>query len=642
MSVRVRILVILISFALVPVLIGGGVTYWAVSKDLSKTEHEQATFATQASANSMAVIGQKMEQAVRTYGFWNDSHAAIQAKDVDWIIENINIAVDDFAVDFGFTTDAGGTVLNSFGTETYSGNLSKDPLLSRVSAGETILSGVYQAQNGLAFVGVSQVLQNQGTGEKVGYLVFGQYLTNDQIGIVKQLTGADISVLAKSGELFSTNEGFSSAGTNGSVLQHSEKGASYLTSYAPLNDINDAEAGQLAVTITANASMAARNDLLRVSIVILIVSSILAIIIGRIAARSLIKPIVLTAQLLKEVTAGDFRHEHKVDAKGEIGEMITAYNGMIAGLRAYIQGTNESSEELALSTGTFSTNIDYLARASEEITQGVQEVASMVLNVQTNTKLTADSVKRMTVGIQEISGNSQGVYELADQTAQQAGSGVQKVESAVRQMNKILSQSKTMEGEVVQLQDNSQKVGQITEVITAIAAQTNLLALNAAIEAARAGENGRGFSVVAEEVRKLAESVTEAAHEIKTIVFEIQNETENVTKSILTEAGAISEGAELVKNAGESFAEIQQAALLVTDKARHITTETKQLAVESEEVVKSIMGAEDNAVQAANSTQNIAAATQQQSASVQEVAGSIGVLDTMAQRLKDLSSKFLV
>jgi len=642
MSVRVRILIILISFALFPVLIGGGITYWAVTNDLSKTEREQATFAAQASAKTMSVIGQKMEQAVKTYGFWDDSYIAFQATDVDWIIENINVAADDFGIDFGITTDVSGIVLNSFGKENYAGDLSRHSLLRRAQSGEKILSGIYQAQNGLAFVGVAHVLQNKGTGEKVGYIVFGQYLTEEQIGMVKQLTGADISVLINSGEKFSTNEAFASAGTNGSVLQKSEKGESYLTSYAPLKDINDEEVGQLAVTITANESMAARNDLLRISLIVLIVSSLLAIVIGRIAARSLIKPIVITSQLLKEVTAGDFRHEHKVDTNGEIGEMLTAYNEMIVGLRAYIQGANASAEELALSTGKFSTNLDYLARASEEITNGVQEVASMVQNVQTNTKLMADSVKRMTASIQEISSNSQGVYDLSNETVQRAKSGVQEIESAVNQMNTILDQSKSMENEVILLENNSLKVGQITEVITAIAAQTNLLALNAAIEAARAGENGRGFSVVAEEVRKLAEGATEAANEIKTIVYQIQNGTENVTKSILTEASAIVEGAELVRNAGQSFREIQQAALLVTDKAKYITTETKQLANESEEVVKSITEAEENSVQVASSAQNIAAATQQQSASVQEVAGSIGSLHEMAQRLKDLSKRFQV
>jgi len=634
--------VILIAFALAPVLIGGGINYWVVNNDLSNTEHEQATFSTQASANTMTILGQKMEQAVRTYGFWDDAYTAVQAKDTDWIINNIDIAADDFDIDFGITIDFTGTVLNSFGKEVYSGDLSKQSLLKRVIAGEKIVSGVYEAQKGLAFVGVAQVLGNKGSGEKVGYLVFGKYLTADQIGTVRQLTGAEISVLPKSGQALSTNKTFSSNGINGSVVKSVANGVSYLTSYTPLKDINGEEVGQLAVTITANASMAARNDLLKVSIVILIVSALLAIIIGLIATGLLIKPIVMTSELLKEVTAGDFSHEHRVDAKGEIGEMLKAYNGMIGGLRIYVQGTNDSAEELAHSTSAFSNNIDYLARASEEITMGVQEVATMVQNVQTNIKLTADSVKRMTEGIQDISGNSLGVYELAHQTAQLAESGVKGIESAVTQMNTILSQSRNMEKEVVYLDENSQKVGHITEVITAIASQTNLLALNAAIEAARAGENGRGFSVVADEVRKLAEEATGAANQIKTIVYELQKGTESVTKSILSEASAIAEGAELVRNAGQAFGEIQQAALQVTDKAKHITTETKQLVGESDDVVNRIIEAEKNAVQAANSAQNIAAATQEQSASVQEVAGSIGSLDEMAQRLKSLSSKFKV
>ncbi|MDP4128057.1 MAG: methyl-accepting chemotaxis protein, partial [Bacillota bacterium] len=545
MSVRIKILVILIAFALVPVFIGGGVNYWVVNRNLSKTEHEQAMFATQAASNTMAVLGQKIEQAGRTYGFWDDAHTAVQAKDSDWIIENINVAKDDFGIDFGFTTDAKGTILNSFGQEAYSGDMSNQPLLKRVVAGEKIISGVYMAQKGLAFVGVAQVLGTKGEGTATGYLVFGKYLTSDQIGTIKQLTGADISVLPKIGQTLSTNDVFSAKGTNGSVVQKVANGMSYLTSYIPLKDINNEEVGQLAVTITANASLAARSDLLKISLAILLVSILLSLVIGRMATNYVIKPIVVTSELLKEVTAGDFRHEHKVDTKGEIGEMLKAYNGMIRGLRVFVQGTNSSAEELTSSTGMFSTNIDYLANASEEITKGVQEVATMVENVQTNTKLTADSVKRMTEGIHEISDNSESVYELAYQTAQLAESGVSEIESAVTQMNTILDKSKNMKNEVVHLDENSQKVGQITEVITAIAAQTNLLALNAAIEAARACENGRGFSVVADEVRKLAEGATEAAHEIKTIVSELQPGTESVTKSILAEASEIAEGAEL-------------------------------------------------------------------------------------------------
>ena len=221
-----------------------------------------------------------MEQAVKTYGFWDDAYTAVQAKDTDWIVNNINIAADDFNVDFGITMDATGTVLNSFGKETYTGDLSKQPLLKRVIAGEKILSGVYQAQKGLAFVGVAQVLGNKGAGEKVGYLVFGKYLTADQIGTVKQLTGADIAVLPKEGQALSTNKLFASKGINGSVVQSVKSGVSYLTSYTPLKDINNEEIGQISVAITANASMAARNDLLKVSIVILIVSILLAIVIG--------------------------------------------------------------------------------------------------------------------------------------------------------------------------------------------------------------------------------------------------------------------------------------------------------------------------------------------------------------------------
>lgn len=642
MSIRIRILIILIAFALIPILIGEGVTYWTIKDDLSQTEREQASFATTASANTMSILGQKMEQAVKTYAFWDDAQKAVQAKDADWIVNNINVATDDFGIDFGFTTDSNGMVLNSFGKESYSGNLSQQPLLKKVVAGDKIATGIYQAQKGLAFVGIAQVLENKGEGEKAGYLVFGKYLTIDQIETVKQLTGAEVSVLPNQGQSLSTNKLFANKGINGSVVRNIENGVSYLTSYTPLKDINNRVIGQLSVSITANASMAARNDLLKVLIIILSLSVLLAVVIGLVTANLIIKPIVVTANLLKEVTAGDFSHEHIVDSKGEIGDMIHAYNGMIRGLRNYVNGTNDSAKELANSTNVFSTNIEYLARASEEITAGVQEVATMVENVQSNAKQTSDSVKRMTEGIQEISKNSLGVYELAQQTVQLAESGVNKIEFSITQMKTILDQSTKMEKEVVFLDENSEKVGQITEAITAIASQTNLLALNAAIEAARAGENGRGFSVVADEVRELAEEATSAANQIKSIVSELQIGTKNVTKSILDEASAIAEGSKLVSKAEQSFEEIQRAALHVLDRSKYITTGTRQLTVESEDIVIKITETEENAVQASSSAQNIAAATQEQAATVQDVANSISSLNNMAQRLKESSSQFKV
>lgn len=642
LRLKKKIVLILFLFSLVPLLVGGGINFWVVNSDLSKTDTEQAVFTSTSATNTIAILGQRVEQGTRTYGFWDDAQKAVGEKDVEWIKDNINVAAQDFELDFGFTTDKDGVVLDSFGKETFQGDISKDPILKKVIAGETLVSGIYQSSKGLVMIGVAQVLSNGGIGEKAGYLVFGKYVTNAQLSTVKKLTGADISILPKEGGVLTTNTAFAkNPPDNRSVTQSNLNGLTYLTAYQPLKNINGEQIATVAVTIPVSATTTARSHLIWVSFGVMLGSIVLALLIGIVSANQILSPITLTSVLLNKVSVGDFSQEHHTKASGEIGEMINAYNRMVSGLRRLIIGTKESTDEVAQATEILTNNVSFLTKASEQITLGIGDISSTAQNVQSNTETSVQSIQYMSVGIQGITDHSHNVRELTYKATQRAQEGVMEVNHAIEQMKQILVQAKDTERIVNNLGANSQKVGQIIEVITGIAEQTNLLALNAAIEAARAGEHGRGFSVVADEVRKLAEGSSSAAQEIQNIINNILIGTQEAVRSMSLETEVISQGAGLVERAGAAFLEIKQATTAVADKVEGITKETQQLANQSKEVVHQVVDAQELVRQVAASAQEIAAATEEQSASVQEVAGLVNVLDSMVKQLRTLSDQFI-
>jgi len=265
-SYKRKIILILFFAVLVPVILGSAIYFKTISQDLNNTQKEQAVFTARAATNTISLLTTPIEQGVQTYGFWNDAQTAVLKKDVQWIKENIDIAQSGYALDFGFTTDKSGVVLDSFGSTTFKGNVSTLPLLKRVESSETLASGIYQINGKLALVGVCQILDNNGKGEKDGYMVFGQYLTTDQLKVLKNIIGADISIIPEKGASISTNKSFAVVPSNGQSLLQSKIGKNtFITAYYPLKDINGEQIGKVAVTTQEEAILKAQTDLFNIS-----------------------------------------------------------------------------------------------------------------------------------------------------------------------------------------------------------------------------------------------------------------------------------------------------------------------------------------------------------------------------------------
>ncbi|HTY35593.1 MAG TPA: methyl-accepting chemotaxis protein [Bacteroidota bacterium] len=377
-----------------------------------------------------------------------------------------------------------------------------------------------------------------------------------------------------------------------------------------LNKLAEVIVAQAKETSEANAALAKRAT--TTATIVLILGFMIALGLGIFIAHSVVKPLKYLFSQAQMVAQGDLTVEVVQKSKDEIGQLAGAFAGMVDNLRDTLGRVSEASSAVASASSEISSSTEEMAAGAQEQTSQASEVAS--------------AVEEMTKTIVENSRNAGATAETAKQARQAAEQGGRVVEETVAGMNRIATVVHQSAGTVKALGKSSDQIGEIIGVIDDIADQTNLLALNAAIEAARAGEQGRGFAVVADEVRKLAERTTKATKEIAGMIKQIQAETTGAVSAMEEGTNEVEKGKELADKAGVSLKEIVDVSQRVTDMVAQIAAASEQQSSASEQISKNV--------------EAISAVTGQTASGTQQVARAAEDLNRLTETLEQLVRRF--
>jgi methyl-accepting chemotaxis protein len=310
----------------------------------------------------------------------------------------------------------------------------------------------------------------------------------------------------------------------------------------------------------------------------------------------------------------DLSQRLTVQGTDEPAEIAKAFNGLVG-----------EFDQIIAQAGKVASQV---AAASTQVAASSEEMATNLQRQREQTDQVASTVQQLSHTVQEVARKAADARGLATVSGQEASGGQEVVAQTVTEIKSIADQVRSSAQSINSLGKKSEQIGEIIRVINDIADQTNLLALNAAIEAARAGEHGRGFAVVADEVRKLAERTTSATEEVARSIREIQTETLSAVKTIEDGSKRVSRGVELAQQAGTALSTIVDGAGNLTDQVAAIANATQEQAAAGEQMGKSI--------------EVIQAVTQESATGAQQAAEASVSLSSQAESLRELVGRFKV
>ncbi|AZR72193.1 hypothetical protein BBF96_01540 [Anoxybacter fermentans] len=685
-SIRVRLIIFLLLFGIIPLLISNYLAYNTMQETLKSQIFSRLIAVRELKKNLiLQYFNQQMENVLseagnseiikhmdrvrsiyEVSGLENKETFDIYAKLYGGPIENF---VNSHGYYNLFMVSLDGTILysvkseNLFGENILKGNLKNNPLteifqkarngkmaitdltfftpsqklaifLANPIYKDEKLIGVLVVQ--LTIDKLNEILNEaSGLGEtEETYLVGSDNLMRSDSRFADESTALKVKIETRAAEMISV-------GKEGTEIIIGPYGKKVLSSFSPIQ-ILDLKWGIVSEIQEKEAFGSITT--LRKQLLFLIAIIILAtLLIGFVVSNYFYQPINKLNQIASEMAKYNFDLTFEdIRRKDEFKELLNSFKIMAGNIGQLIKQTKTTLENVAKSSSNIVEISSQTTEASNQLTEVIQGIAERTSVQSNSTELGLQNIKELETKFQEIVAGFDRILELSESSNSLAMEGLEVINKLIKKNQDTLSFIIKNHDIIESLQKKSENIGQITALITSIAEQTNLLALNAAIESARAGEAGYGFSVVAEEIRELAQKSAEAAQDITSLIKTIQDEIRLVVENVNKSRGIVDEQSQVVKETENYFKNIANENNQVLEKIKSIADIVQIIKANNQEVLSHMEKVYSMAEEVAASTEEVSATTEEQTASMEELNNLIKEQQKVIQKLQDLILKFKI
>ncbi|QUG78340.1 methyl-accepting chemotaxis protein [Bacillus subtilis] len=504
---------------------------------------------------------------------------------------------------------------------------------------DDVMSGDWQVKNNKLYKGQTQINGNEDIvdllGEKTGDTitifqgdtrVATNVMKNGERAVGTQASSEVIAAVLKKGKRF--------------YGQADVAGSSYQTAYMPLKDQNGNIIGMLYTGANQSILASLTQSLFTQFAIVLVIVIMVSVILVLVFTRKINKRLNALKSAFESAGNGDMTIEVSDKTGDELSELSVYYNKMRMKLNDTIQTVQQSALQLASASQQLSAGAEETNQASEKITEAVQQIANGAQDQITRIESSEISLKQASADIRDISANTAAIADKGQLAQSKADIGQKEIANVQAQMDAI-HQSIQKSGEIIhQLDGRSKQIEQILSVITQIADQTNLLALNAAIEAARAGEQGKGFAVVADEVRKLAEESQQSAGQISKLIIEIQKDMNRSARSVEHVKTEAAEGVTMIQRTRDAFKEIAAATGEISAEISDLSASVTNISASAHHINDSFAANTADIKESTKNTRQAAALTEEQFAAMEEITAASETLSQLAEELTGIISQF--
>lgn len=418
-------------------------------------------------------------------------------------------------------------------------------------------------------------------------------------------------------------------------------GTSCITKYIPIKDNSGKAIGMFFVGVDKKYINDIVNPFIsRIALIMLAIVAVSVILITFIINR-IIRNLKKVMTTLESVAQGDLTiNQVEVKSKDEIALLANSTNKMLSDLKNMLNKVNKAAMQVSASAEQLSASAEQNTSAAEKVASSTAQAAEDSQKQLKSINEVTEIINNISLGLKNVAVDSKDMFKQAQETEKITSKGSEILNTLIVQMKEINIVVEEIADTIQNLEFRSREIGSIVELIKDISEQTNLLALNASIEAARAGEHGRGFSVVAQEIRKLAEQTKESASKISSTVHDIQVDTDTAANQMDKGAEKVKQGMDAANGVNSSFELIRNEILHVLDKVKEVTASAEQMEKGSDGMVKEIQLIKTIAEENTIISQQSSEMSQEQLSATEEIAASSENLSTLAEELKNISAAF--